>query len=154
MRIEELSIGDWVRHTFYEENVRIVRIYGDSERVLAEKGKLSISCHLNHFESIPLTPEILEKNGFRYPHKDKKSGNYTGTYFCNPVPSKNHYLGDFAEVWIHNDYCEANIFTTAKPKRAYPQCDYDFKLETYGYKYVHELQHYLRLMHIEKEIIL
>lgn len=64
MQIEELSVGDWVRHTFYEENVRIVRIYGDSERVLAERGKLSISCHLNHFEPIPLTPEILEKNGF------------------------------------------------------------------------------------------
>lgn len=64
MKIEELSIGDWVRHTFYEENVRIVRIYGDGERVLAERGKLSISCHLNHFDPIPLTPEILEKNGF------------------------------------------------------------------------------------------
>lgn len=64
MKIKELSIGDWVRHTFYEENVQIVRIYGDSERVLAERGKLSISCHLNHFEPIPLTPEILEKNGF------------------------------------------------------------------------------------------
>lgn len=64
MRIEELSIGDWVRHTFYEENVQIARIYGESERVLAERGKLSISCHLNHFEPIPLTPEILEKNGF------------------------------------------------------------------------------------------
>lgn len=64
MKIEELSIGDWVRHTFYEENVQIVRIYGDSERVLAERGKMSISCHLNHFEPIPLTPEILEKNGF------------------------------------------------------------------------------------------
>lgn len=64
MRIEELSIGDWVRHTFYEENVQIARIDGDSERVLAERGKLSISCHLNYFEPIPLTSEILEKNGF------------------------------------------------------------------------------------------
>ena len=64
MKIEELSIGDWVRHTFYEENVRIARIDGDSERVLAERGKLSISCHLNHFDPIPLTPEILKMNGF------------------------------------------------------------------------------------------
>lgn len=66
MRIEELSVGDWVHHTFYEENVQIARIYGDSERVLAERGKLSISCHLNHFEPIPLTPEILADNGFVY----------------------------------------------------------------------------------------
>ena len=64
IKISELSIGDWVRHTFYEENLQIKRIDGESERMLVEKGLMSVSCHLDHFEPIPLTPEILEKNGF------------------------------------------------------------------------------------------
>ena len=81
MRIEELSIGDWVRHTFYEENVRIARIDGDSERVLAERGKLSISCHLNHFEPVPLTPEILEKNGIIKTYEDDEYAVYKGEGF-------------------------------------------------------------------------
>ena len=64
IRISELSTGDWVRHTFYEDNLQIKRIDGESERLLVEKGQMSVSCHLDHFEPIPLTPEILEKNGF------------------------------------------------------------------------------------------
>lgn len=62
--IRELSIGDWVRHTVYDDNLQIKRIDGESERLLVEKGLMSVSCHLDHFEPIPLTPGILEKNGF------------------------------------------------------------------------------------------
>ena len=64
INICDVSIGDWVRHTFYEENLQIKRIDGESERLLVEKGRMSVSCHLDHFEPIPLTAEILEKNGF------------------------------------------------------------------------------------------
>lgn len=64
IKIFELSVGDWVRHTFYEDNLQIKMIDGESERLLVKKGLMSVSCHLNHFKPIPLTPEILEKNGF------------------------------------------------------------------------------------------
>lgn len=124
MRIEELSVGDWVRHTFYEENVRIVRIYGDSERVLAEKGKLSISCHLNHFEPIPITPEILEKNGWR-----------------SDMADRNFWATD--EVYIYNH----DGVWRLRPKS--PEL-----LIVVDIKYVHELQRALRLLGVEKEIIL
>lgn len=70
INIRELSIGDWVRHTFYEENLQIKRIDGESERLLVEKGLMSVSCHLDHFEPIPLTPEILEKNGWSKEYDD------------------------------------------------------------------------------------
>lgn len=126
MRIEELSIGDWVRHTFYEENVRIVRIYGDSERVLTERGKLSISCHLNHFEPIPLTPEILENNGF------VKNGEYNE---WNMGTWKTPYLlgVSLERPMITIKWNGSSIFIDQA-------------------KYVHQLQHALRLAGIEKEI--
>lgn len=126
MRIEELSIGDWVRHTFYEENVPIARIDGDSERVLAERGKLSISCHLNHFEPIPLTSEILEKNGF------VKNGEYNewniGTW---ETP---YLLGVSLErPAITIKWNGSSIFIDQA-------------------KNVHQLQHAFRLAGVEKEI--
>lgn len=124
MRIEELSVGDWVRHTFYEENVRIARIDGDSERVLAERGKLSISCHLNHFEPIPITPEILEKNGGR-----------------NDMADRNFWATD--EVYIYNH----DGIWRLRPKS--PEL-----LIVVDIKHVHELQRALRLLGVEKEIIL
>ena len=113
-----------MRHTFYEENVRIVRIYGDSERVLAEKGKLSISCHLNHFEPIPITPEILEKNGWR-----------------SDMADRNFWATD--EVYIYNH----DGVWRLRPKS--PEL-----LIVVDIKYVHELQRALRLLGVEKEIIL
>ena len=122
MRIEELSVGDWVRHTFYEENVRIARIYGDSERVLAERGKLSISCHLNHFEPIPISPEILKMNGWR---NDKADRNFWAT----------------DEVYIYNH----DGIWRLRPKS--PEL-----LIVVDVKYIHELQHALRLLGVEKEI--
>ena len=122
MRIEELSVGDWVRHTFYEENVRIARIDGDSERVLAERGKMSISCHLNHFESIPITPEILKMNGWR-----------------NDMADRNFWATD--EVYIYNH----DGIWRLRPKS--PEL-----LIVVDIKYIHELQHALRLLGVEKEI--
>ena len=81
IKISELSIGDWVRHTFYEENLQIKRIDGESERLLVEKGLMSVSCHLDHFEPIPLTPEILEKNGISKTYESDEYAVYKGEGF-------------------------------------------------------------------------
>lgn len=133
MNIKELSIGDWVRHTFYEENVRIARIDGDSERVLAERGKLSISCHLNHFEPIPLTPEILEKNGFT---RLEPSVNYD--WWC--LDDKDKFLVGFGFGKEEGRTATGWVFDTVG------SCDYKRPIG------VHELQNLLRLTGIEKEI--
>ena len=81
INIRDLSIGDWVRHTFYEENLQIKRIDGESERLLVEKGLMSVSCHLDHFEPIPLTPEILEKNGISKTYESDEYAVYKGEGF-------------------------------------------------------------------------
>lgn len=133
MKIKELSIGDWVRHTFYEENVQIVRIYGDGERVLAERGKLSISCHLNHFEPIPLTPEILEKNGFV---KDLKNGE---AYKIKLAFSQHLLLFKVGDGCCWMFRLVLSLFE-------------DFDIAKVEIKYVHQLQHALRLAGIDKEI--
>jgi hypothetical protein len=130
LRIEELSVGDWVRHTFYEENVQIVRIYGDSERVLAERGKMSISCHLNHFEPIPITAEILEKNGLMRVTEEK---GYEA-YCCNDflIRRSKFSCTDWWQVDVHYKQYVAHLS---------------------GYiQYVHQLQHLLTINECDKKI--
>lgn len=65
MNIRELAIGDWVRHEFYEMNMRVQRIDGDSERISAERGGLSTQAHIDHYRIVIITPDIMEKNGFK-----------------------------------------------------------------------------------------
>lgn len=126
IKISELSIGDWVRHTFYEENLQIKRIDGESERLLVEKGLMSVSCHLDHYEPIPLTQEILEKNAF------VKNGEYNewniGTW-------KTPYLlgVSLERPAITIKWNGSSIFIDQA-------------------KYVHQLQNALRLAGVEKEI--
>lgn len=65
MNIKELAIGDWVRHEFYEINMRVQRIDGDSERISAERDGLSTQAHIDHYRIVIFTPDIMEKNGFK-----------------------------------------------------------------------------------------
>ena len=65
MNIKELAIGDWIRHEFYEMNMRVQRIAGDSERISAERDGLSTQAHIDHYRIVIITPDIMEKNGFR-----------------------------------------------------------------------------------------
>lgn len=54
MKAEELMVGDWVLDTYTNKPMRIEGINGSNPRFGQD------------LEPIPLTPEILEKNGFRY----------------------------------------------------------------------------------------
>lgn len=142
MRVEELSIGDWVRHTFYEENVRIARIDGDSERVLAERGKLSISCHLNHFEPIPLTPEILEKNGFVKITEDMVWAEHLNPKLAE-IPTWGLKIGERPVPYLVAKMRDNNHFEITTT---------NIKLFRFNVEHVHQLQHVLRLAGIDKEI--
>lgn len=120
IKISELSVGDWVRHTFYEDNLQIKRIDGESERLLVKKGLMSVSCHLDHFEPIPLTPEILEKNGFV-----KTWGRW---YNSEALMEFEQYKDGWSRTINGGEY------------------------SVYFIKYVHQLQHALRLVGVGKEI--
>lgn len=88
LKISDLSVGDWVHHDFYEVDMRVVTIYGDNERVIAEsRSGHGVTCHLDHFTPIPITAEMLEKNGFECIEEDVDIALY-GTPSCSIFHTK------------------------------------------------------------------
>lgn len=130
MEAEDLMTGDYVQHKRTKEVIWIFEIDADRNVINNEPdGYCSEkNIFIDDIEPIPLTPEILEKNGFeRF----------------------------FPETWVGGGLmlqrasdCGYRIVVT---------CDFDDE-ETnntpFVILYVHELQHALRLCRIEKEIIL
>lgn len=67
MDIRELSIGNWVRYDFPEigkRNIQVNSIDEEDNHIGAGGVGASAWSDVSEFEPIPLTPEILEKNGF------------------------------------------------------------------------------------------
>ena len=123
MKANELMIGDWVRikdgYPFKMEDVSGTSLF----RRWTSDGETMIPYGWNEIEPIPLTWEILEKNGFtRFGTGYILKGEHFG--LDNPS-SPNNYLDNY---WLRISIKAVNI------------------------KYVHELQHALRLCGIEKEI--
>ena len=122
MKPNELMIGDWIYRPDCYDQVKEIRYTGiigiDNMRGLITFSEL---------ELIPLTPEILEKNGFEY--KEGETGMYGVTtaphYICDGVPFEVFCDGEPFAIW--------------------------FK-EPVNIKFVHQLQHALRLCGISKEI--
>ena len=121
MKIQELSVGDWVR---YIPNGR----YAQVESV-SKKGSITLEGEdfvgvsgLDNLAYIRLTPEILKDNGWR---GDKTDPNFFAT----------------DEVYIYNHEGVWRL----RPKS--PEL-----LIVVDIKHVHELQHALRLLGVEKEI--
>jgi len=120
MKLEELMIGDWVYN--YVANITF-KVYPQFFSQWYNKPEqFDATIH-----PVPITPEILEKNGFE------------STY----APSEKVCKHNGYEVWLDNEGEKywANI----------KKDEYYFE----GYiKFVHHLQHALRLCGIEKEITL
>ena len=126
-------IGDWVRCT--DPNpFRIEQIDGVEEQVYGDNGFYVDTTDL---QPIPLTVEILEKNGFV-----KMDGDHY-RYFL--AYDDNYYAG-FESVNYYTDACFCNVTK---------ECSDGTQEQSKGvYKYVHQLQHALRLCGINHEIIL
>ena len=127
MKARELMIGDWVE------------LYGTPTRWeledYAKWHKEMERTDVHTFEPIPLTPEILEKNGL-------ESSEYYG--------SNTYKLGN-SDKYITFD------------KTGYVDLCIEYEVPDYGeedllkittIQYVHELQHALKLCGIDKQIIL
>lgn len=166
MKVTELMIGDWVRINrdgLCIKKGTIVEVRGiDGDNKFPEKDLHGVAdCRpldksqfqggiwCEYLDPIPLTPEILEKNGFDL------NGIPT-----EMVPVEERDYSDDTYVWQERDEL-GNLFTVS----LYDQND---GLGTWScevvdcpkgsmeiiIKSVHELQHVLRLCGIEKEIIL
>lgn len=127
MKVEDLMIGDWVKHSITGQIGKVYRICGN-EYIAFIDGDTSSEL----VEPILLTLEILEKNEILY---EKQSFYYViedvedleCTYYIQQV-----LQGDWA-IGVDIGAYDCSVFARVK--------------------YVHELQHALKLCGINKEIV-
>lgn len=140
MKGNELMIGDWVRmKENHDVAFRMEDVSGsDMFRRWTSDGEYMIPFSYGEIEPIPITPEILEKNGF------KKQG-FDGWEF--------DYLTEggclIYEVLWRCDYPKYHTHLTIKSYSPDFGSFKSFRIDS-----VHELQHALRLCGIDKEIVL
>lgn len=145
MKPEELMIGDWVNflidieggdtendpqnEVYQPMQVNTIASWEVGGEVESREGEINDPEQLL---PIAITAEILEKNGFGYKEEDDYLTHYylgDGWYLDNP----DLHIGTYNKGVYWLNYCDNAI------------C---------GIKYIHELQHALRLCGINKEIIL
>lgn len=144
MKANELMIGDWVR---IDEPDKYAGATGQIQSLMYHReddasyfnvfiqgkfGYVSRDVCSDDIRPIPLTTEILEKNGFENIGDD--------TYQLEEKP-----CWFWVDFFRHTYGCEYDTST-------YEYEDDEHRLKLYGIPSVHELQHALRLCGIEKEI--
>ena len=140
LQLSDLSVGDWVR--WNDKTYRVCVIDGVSLTVeLAEELGGTIEVAIDELIGIPLTPEILEKNGF------KRSAKYTAAY---RVPYVWRFGRRMDEKVIVNLFVEGESDEVVLPMPRIRGGGYT--LAFILIRFVHELQHALRLAGFEKEI--
>lgn len=118
IKISELSIGDWVMYR--DREWQVCSLYKFTEEVGLWRKDSQICEYVADIEPIPLTPEILEKNGFV--RQDAESGiRYT------LIEGNTMFGGTWAK----------SVFQWIFPM---------------DFRFVHQLQHALRLAGVEKEL--
>ena len=121
IKISDLSVGDWIAYNGKKYRIKEISSPYASVTLWGNNEQRDESIVL--IEPIPLTPEILEKNGFSH------NGNkwYTPELFT---------LERWSKGWTIIIACSCG----------------DYVCEVCTIKYVHQLQHALRLAGVEKEI--
>jgi hypothetical protein len=135
MKANELIIGDWVYDT-------ILKVYTKVEllSVSGIRGDFHESVYNeNTFEPIPLTPEILEKNGFET--EDDVHFSIQGQ-------------SSMLELLLVELPFDGYYFDIVRTEKTINKCNQRCYIDRYfaSIDYVHQLQHALRLCGIEKTI--
>lgn len=141
---EDLMVGDWVM--WKEKPVQVARVSG----VVYSFGHIDVTlAHCNDsgllethdtksISPIPITAEILEKNGWRGKSHTQWKFFRNGCDELNILLGKNYTQVEYLNM-IYNPEDNAEV-------------NYGHNFEFPRTIYVHELQHVLRLCGIEKEI--
>ena len=155
MKANELMIGDWVHveahRGFNAQNVKVESIpdpdddneyghhYGHIGAWLESDDNDFRDVEAKHLQPIPLTVEILEKNGWK--HEFDKTG-YMVKYDLGKEGKNCWMMWAIKEHNLDIQRQDENLdMYNLKVSRVVIPCDY-----------VHQLQHALRLCGIEKEI--
>ena len=134
MDIKSLMIGDWVYNKHHNKNIQITP-YDFFTHTHNEFGEQSLSPHSKpifgmDLEPIPITPKILEKNGFRIIFEGELHKTYFQDIYDFAVEIKIDCIG-FTKLSMSNGL------------------DYMVVIEC---KHIHQFQHALKLCGINKEI--
>ena len=140
MKETDLMIGDWV-----------CLVDPDTKKRTNTKVRGSDLCGggtfcLQWFEPIPLTAEILEKNGFY----NSGSGDHTKMLLSHDEDENEIRYAIYVGLKFKTINCMASFDELEKPGWRKSN---GVEMDVCG-PYVHELQHALKLCGIEKEIIL
>ena len=143
MDIKTLMIGDWVYNKHHGKNIRLTpydfftHTHNEfGEQGLAPYAKPTFGSDL---EPIPLTPEILEKNGFS--HNEIWHNSFIDIEICH-IDIQFGYGGKVDNIRIRENRKGSVI----------PSEQNNIYLA--HIEYVHQLQHAMRICGIEKEIII
>lgn len=130
MKANELMIGDWVYDTLSQTDIKV-------NRGCFEINPLNGICYAENLILIPLTAEMLEKNGF-------KKFNFRGSAWQHEWTWRNNTLTNVS-LWCRepNDNTKDGWMIRIES----PTSSLCVKVE-----FLHQLQHALRLCGIEKEI--
>lgn len=136
MKANELMVGDWVKFPIGNEKV-VDLPYIEGRGICASFAASAtlFPVEVDKLEPIPLTAEILEKNGF------KKQG-FDGWEIDHKTDDGNDL--EWLALW-RNDYSsphlQINSFVSLYGS-----------FSSFGIHFVHQLQHALKLCQIDKEI--
>ena len=146
MEAKDLMIGDWVYNSknevckvcsisqIFESNIMLDNYSKPNDGMFETELEFGVS-------PIPITREILEKNGFVY---RKNSGAFI-------VNSEESYSNQTVEVTLFNVESEFRNNQLHICESNYPE---ETMLHLMECNYVHELQHVFRSCGIKKEIVL
>ena len=129
MKANELMLGDWVMDGDMPTRVTSITRVG----IVETMRRIS---NIEVVEPIPITPEILEKNGFEKTHCGLNAIIYT--------------FSDDDEYYA----LAIDEYTESIWRVEYTNCEMNFPLVRIMVCSVHELQHALKLCGIEKEIVI
>lgn len=131
-KISDLSVGDWVRYRGLDYQVK--EIDGLLNRVRLVGNKEQRVENTNSIHPIPITAEILEKNGW----------STDGMYAILRIDEHLHLEYYYYEHRLRKYYCGVDEWQNHAKVT-----DITFAVHCYG---VHQLQHALRLAGVDKEI--
>lgn len=139
MKAEELMIGDWViRRGVPEEPMRLYDMKALSGIAYLDQDGRGIAEKFENIEPIPLTQEILEKNGFKKRVWWKYRESDVITY---DIGEGFHIELSENEFWLVDNCSDSD--------------DYGYKSNWItDVNYVYKLQHLMKDLEIEKEIVL
>lgn len=136
LKISDLSVGDWVRYKGKEYTIASIYTAADGyphEVALTCQGISYGGAYIDHLEPIPITVEILEKNGFA---RGSRGGFY---HYLLLDKNRTLYIHASTNGWrVGITYDAAGILRTT---HLMPDMNS-----------VHDIQHALRLAGGDKEI--